>query len=281
MIVVAWILLAIQAAIVIASLLGYGIFTSRPDLLVRFDPQAKFFGWAFHGFAVGNMLFGGLAVCAAALGHDKQRALWAILAVYAVSLGMELLGTTYGIPFGAYSYTSLLGVKWFDRVPVLIPLSWFTVSWACWLLARRVTGGLAAVLFSTCLLVAWDLLLDPAMSRVTSYWVWGETGVYYGMPLMNLAGWGVTGLLLLYLISRLLPAPQGDTRFAAWVYLVNFALPFGFCVLNRYWFAALIGPLSIALAYGVFAKLRRARDFSTTHLGAAGQAAGLWSQRRE
>jgi hypothetical protein len=44
---------------VVASLLGYGIFTSRPDLLIQVDPQARFFTWAFHGFAVGNMLFGG------------------------------------------------------------------------------------------------------------------------------------------------------------------------------------------------------------------------------
>jgi putative membrane protein len=210
--------------------------------------------------------------------RDKLHALWAILAVYAVSLGSELLGTTYGIPFGAYSYTSLLGIKWFERVPVLIPLSWFTVSWACWILARRVTNGISAVLFATCLLVAWDLLLDPAMSRVTSYWVWGETGAYYGMPWMNLIGWGVTGLVLLFLISRLAPAPQGDGRFAAWVYLVNFALPFGFCVLNRYWLAGFIGPLSIALACAVFGRpwgrgnLSVRRDLS---------AAGAISHRRE
>jgi uncharacterized membrane protein len=165
---VPWIFMTMQAAIVIASLLGYGIFTSRPDLLAQVDPQAKFFVWAFHGFAVGNMLFGGLAVCAEAMLRDKQRALWAFLAVYAISLASELIGTTYGVPFGAYSYTSLLGIKWFDRVPVLIPLSWFTMSWACWILARRAANGIRAVLLATSLLVAWDLLLDPAMSRVTS-----------------------------------------------------------------------------------------------------------------
>ena len=275
---VPWILLGLQAAIVIASLAGYGIFTSRPELLAHFDPQARFFTWAFHGFAVGNMLFGGLAVCAEALLRDRLRAFWAILAVYAVSLASELLGTTYGIPFGAYSYTSLLGIKWFERVPVLIPLSWFTVSWACWILARRVTSGISAVLFATCLLVAWDLLLDPAMSRVTSYWIWGETGAYYGMPWMNLVGWGVTGLVLLFLISRLAPAPRGDGRFAAWVYLVNFALPLGFCLLNRYWLAAIIGPLSIALAYLLFAKVWLRGNFSARP---ELSAAGALSHRRE
>jgi len=275
---VPWIFLALQAAIVIASLLGYGIFTSRPDLLLQFDPQAKFFVWAFHGFAVGNMLFGGLAVCAEALLRDRKRALWVIAAVYGVSLASELMGTTYGIPFGAYSYTALLGIKWFERVPVLIPLSWFTVSWACWILARRVSSGTAAVLFATALLVAWDLLLDPAMSRVTSYWVWGDTGSYYGMPWMNLVGWGVTGLVLLSLISRLAPAPQGSPRFAVWVYAVNFALPLGFCVLNRYWLAVSVGPASIVLAYLIFGKVRdRGGIFPRQNLGAA----GAFPQRHE
>src|ERR1700752_1632248 len=112
-----WLFLIVQAGIVIASLLGYGIFTSRPDLLAKVDPQASFFTWAFHGFAVGNMLFGGLAVVADALWRDRKSALIAFLAIYAVSLVSELLGTGFGVPFGPYSYTSLLGPKWFGLVP--------------------------------------------------------------------------------------------------------------------------------------------------------------------
>ncbi len=74
---VAWGFLVLQALIVVASLLGYGIFTSRPDLLMQVDPQARFFTWAFHGFAVGNMLFGGLAVVADALLRNRLAALYA------------------------------------------------------------------------------------------------------------------------------------------------------------------------------------------------------------
>ena len=271
-----WLFLGLQGTIVAASLLGYGIFTSRPDLLAYVDPQARFFTWAFQGFAVGNMLFGGLAVCAGAVASDRLRALWAVLAVYAVSLASELLGTTYGIPFGAYSYTSLLGIQWFHRVPVLIPLSWFTVSWACWILARRETDGFRAVLFATCLLVAWDLLLDPAMSRVTSYWIWAETGSYYGMPWMNLLGWGITGLVLMAIIRCCVPTPTRDRRFAVWVYVVNFALPFGFCLLNRYWLAAVAGPLAIASAYWVFTRSQATRGWFA---GRSWSAAGLSSRR--
>ena len=239
--VVPWVFLMLQAAIVIASLLGYGIFTSRPDLLVQVDPQAKFFVWAFHGFAVGNMLFGGLAVVADAILRDRMPALLAFVAVYLVSLASELLGTAYGVPFGPYSYTGLLGPKWFNLVPLLIPLSWFTMSWACWVIARQRTGGVRAILLGTSLLVAWDLLLDPAMSKVTSYWVWGETGSYYGMPWSNLLGWGVTGLVLFFILHKVAAEPRSSLRFAIAVYAANFVLPLGFCMLNAYWGAVIAG----------------------------------------
>jgi putative membrane protein len=261
-----WVFLAIQAAVVVASLLGYGIFSSRPDLLVRVDPGARFFAWAFSSFAMGNMLFGGLAVVAEALYRNRRPALLAFVAVYLVSLTSELLGTSYGIPFGAYSYTSLLGPKWFERVPLLIPLSWFTMTWAAWVIARRWIQGWLAVLLGTTLLVAWDLLLDPAMSKVTSYWVWGDVGSYYGMPWSNLAGWGITGFVLLAVVQWLAPQPGGSLKFALSVYFVNFALPLGFCLLNGYWMAVFAGLATGAtpwLLLGGFLRARKSRRRSS------------------
>jgi uncharacterized membrane protein len=260
--VIPWIFLAIQSAIVIGSLMGYGIFTTRPDLLMQVDPQARFFTWAFHGFAVGNMLFGGLAVVVDALWRNRTSGSIAFVAVYIVSLSSELLGTGIGIPFGPYSYTSLLGPKWFGLVPLLIPLSWFTMSWACWAIARQRCQGMRAVVLGTCLLIAWDLLLDPAMSKVTSYWIWGESGSYYGMPWMNLFGWGVTGLVLFLILNKAASRPESPVRFALSVYLVNFALPLGFCILNQYWLAVVIGSGSALLAISLLGGLRSSADFS-------------------
>jgi putative membrane protein len=251
---VAWGFLILQALIVIASLLGYGIFTARPDLLMQVDPQARFFTWAFHGFAIGNMFFGGLAVVADALDRNRMAAFYAFLAIYVGSLISELMGTGLGIPFGPYSYTSLLGPKWFTLVPLLIPLSWFTMCWACWVMARQRAAGIGAILLGTSLLVAWDLLLDPAMSKVTSYWIWGEAGSYYGMPWSNLFGWGVTGLVLFIILNKLAPEPRTSLRFATSVYGVNFALPLGFCILNQYWLAVCAGVGAVLLAWLVFGR---------------------------
>lgn len=262
--VIPWILLGLQGVIVVASLLGYGVFTGRPDLLMQVDPQARFFTWAFHGFAVGNMLFGGLAVVADALLRNRRAALIAFAAVYVVSLGSELMGTGLGVPFGPYSYTSLLGPKWFALVPLLIPLSWFTMSWACWVIARQSSAGAAAVVFATTLLVAWDLLLDPAMSKVTSYWIWGEAGSYYGMPWSNLFGWGVTGLVLFMILNKLAPQPQSTVSFAVWVYLVNFALPLGFCLLNGYWLAVFAAIGTVTAAFLLFRRTRSAVESYST-----------------
>jgi len=106
-----------------------------------------------------------------------------------------------------------------------------------------------AIVLGTALLLAWDLLLDPAMSKVTSYWIWGETGSYYGMPWSNLFGWSVTGLVLFIILNKTTPKPTGKISFAVSVYVVNFALPLGFCILNQYWIAVAAGVGSAVVAW--------------------------------
>jgi putative membrane protein len=101
----------------------------------------------------------------------------------------------------------------------------------------------------TALLIAWDLLLDPAMSKVTSYWIWGEAGSYYGMPWTNLVGWGMTGLALFLILAKLAPRPAGNIGFALSVYAVNFSLPLGFCLLNGYWLATFAAVTTAGVAW--------------------------------
>jgi len=173
--------------------------------------------------------------------------------VYVVSLGAELAGTTVGLPFGPYRYTDGLGFKWFGHVPVLIPASWFMMALPSYAIARRrfqgrseVVGRIALGSFS---LLSWDFALDPAMSFTTKYWVWGTTGPYYGMPVLNLVGWFVTGVALMIVFDFL----RTDRWMAAlplsWLlgfYGANLLLPVGMSVAARLWGA--VGATGVALA---------------------------------
>jgi uncharacterized membrane protein len=97
------------------------------------------------------------------------------------------------------------------------------------------------------------------MSRVTSYWIWGEKGNYYGMPWTNLLGWAVTGFVLLAMLGKIAPEPKGDLRFSIFVYFVNFLLPLGFCVLNGYWIAVCAGIGAAVAAFLVLGSGRVSR----------------------
>lgn len=165
-----------------------------------------------------------------------------------LSLSFELIGTGTGWPFGNYAYTSFLGYKVLDRVPFTIPLSWFYVGFACYLLAvvlvrSRLPRPAAwlSVVVGVYLLTVWDLVLDPAMaheSMPVKFWVWFEQGPYFGMPIKNFAGWSITGLAFMAL-SRLLwrrdPLPE---QLPAW-------LPFGVYAANMVFAVAL--SLSVGL----------------------------------
>ncbi|MGE3271656.1 MAG: carotenoid biosynthesis protein [Chloroflexota bacterium] len=135
------------------------------------------------------------------------------LASCGISLSFELLGTGTGWPFGAYEYTQGLGTKVLGRVPYTIPLSWFYMGFCSYVLASTILAqlgvkrrGILSVAFGGWLLMAWDLVLDPAMAHDSlplKFWVWHQTGAYFGMPLQNLLGWIGTGVAFMA-VSRLL-----------------------------------------------------------------------------
>lgn len=256
------------------AVVGYATFGRHPELL-RGNPQAqRFYGTAFVLFARGQVLLAGAAFIAVLIRRTRARWIPAALAIYAASLASELAGTTVGLPFGAYAYTDGLGVKWFGHVPLLIPLSWFLMAVPSYAVARRlaVTGG-GRVLVGSFVLLSWDLALDPAMSFATKYWVWAESGPYYGMPWLNLVGWYVTGLALMAILAAL----RADEwialvpfRWMTGFYLANVALALGLCAaagLNGAVIASAI-PLMLCVV-----AIRRDRRAVPTTVATAGTAA--------
>ncbi|MFW6074592.1 MAG: carotenoid biosynthesis protein [Chloroflexota bacterium] len=142
------------------------------------------------------VLFGGMVI-------GWQRTLIFFAVTVALSLSSELIGTGTGWPFGNYEYTSGLGYKVLGRVPFTIPLSWFYIGFASYLLANTLVAqkqlkwrAPLTVLFGAYLLTVWDLVLDPAMAHEDlpiRFWTWFETGAYFGMPVKNFGGWILTG----------------------------------------------------------------------------------------
>ena len=181
------------------------------------------------------------------------------LAVVMLSLGAELLGVGTGFPFGAYGYGTTLGPRVAGMVPVVIPLSWFLMLYASLGVAARFDLGFAGTSLVAGLgLVAWDVLMDPAMSAAFPFWSWHQGGEYYGMPLVNWAGWMLTGTVLA--AAALLVAGDGARkavggRFPLVLYALNGLFPLALALQSGMIGAAVIGAAAmLAFAAAPFAR---------------------------
>ena len=267
--------LAVLYAFTVAAVLGYATFGLHPALLARFPEVSGFYGAAFTFFSRTQVWLAGGVLALFLTLHAGRRWLPALALLYAVSLSSELAGTGVGLPFGEYRYTDALGLKWFGLVPILIPLSWFFMAVPSYALARHALGGGRAgerVLLASFVLLSWDLALDPAMSHATAYWVWGETGPYYGMPWLNLFGWYVTGVALMGALALVRADGWIERLPVRWLlgfYGANLLLPVGMSAAAGLWGAV----AATAAALGAAALLARALRREPRALAPAAEAA--------
>lgn len=261
---------AVLGALLVFTLLavgGYGFYALHPERIPQTELALSFFTVSFQLFARLHIVVAALALGVVLVGRLGARWLPALGAVYVLSFLAEHIGTGYGIPFGGYGYTGLLGYKLGGRVPVLIPLSWFLMALPAWRMARwllgRSAGPAARVLLGSLWLVAWDLALDPAMSYLTAYWRWEDSGPYYGMPWLNLLGWYVTGIVLMGVLEALsgrlglerLPAP-----WLAAYYGVVALMPLGMLAAAGSWLGVVVTLAGMAGCVLVLRFTRRAME---------------------
>ncbi len=147
---------------------------------------------------VAGVLLQFLAVMAILLQAWGIRRTMAVIAVVLpLTWAIEFLGSNTGLPFGSYRYTGALRPQ-LGHVPLLIPLAWLMMLPPAWAVSAAIVGErrrLAFVLVSALAFTAWDLFLDPQMVR-WGYWVWTEPGLYFGIPLVNFAGWVLASALV-------------------------------------------------------------------------------------
>ena len=204
-----WALTVVHALALTFGLFGILVAIPHPELWAGSPSGAAVYAFAIDKTGGAGMILGAIAMLAYgfwALG--ARRTLIFFCAATLISAAAELTGTKTGWPFGGYEYTSFLGPKILGRVPFPIPLSWFYMGFASFVLGDAIAAarGLRrrtawSIAIGAYLLTAWDLVLDPSMAapqlQYVHFWIWHETGPYFGMPLRNLAGWFATGLLFI------------------------------------------------------------------------------------
>ena len=240
----------------VASLAGFATFSLHPELLVRAQVSAATYGrmMVLAPRAQIALAFAALALFLARRVGTRWLATFAV--VYVLSLGAELAGTTVGLPFGPYSYTDGLGWKWLGHVPALIPLSWYMMALPSYAIAAWRYPSQAAVVQRVALgsfvLLSWDLALDPAMSLATKYWIWATDGPYYGMPLLNLIGWFLTGAALMVVFAALRADSWIEKLSGPWLvgfYGANLVLPVGMCIAAGMWGAVAATAAALGVAW--------------------------------
>jgi uncharacterized membrane protein len=273
----AWTLTALHVFALGFGLFGILVAIPHPELWAGQPGAAAFFAFVLDKAGGSAMILSAAAMFAYGLwALGARRTVLFFFAATLISAAAELTGTKTGWPFGGYEYTSFLGYKLLGRVPFPIPLSWFSMGLASYVLADAIVAArkvrrreLWSVVLATWLLVAWDLVLDPSMAsprmQYVHFWIWHETGPYFGMPLRNLAGWFGTGLLFIAAGRALWrdSPPPAPVALPFVVYAANIVWSMVLSVSAGMWPTA-IAAIVLALAPAALALVpaRRARAFA-------------------
>ncbi|MFN6963071.1 MAG: isopentenyl-diphosphate Delta-isomerase [Pyrinomonadaceae bacterium] len=200
--------------------------------------------WASWLSAASVLLFALPSFYALAMWLGWRRAAIAAGGLGLFALAVELSAIVTGFPYGHFGYSHLLGGRIFDLVPWTVAFAWTPLVLGSYAVAARLTAGRAGrITLGAALLVAVDLVLDPAAVRL-GFWRYAEPGVYYGVPFSNFSGWLLSGLagvaLLDALVARFRPLMPAPAQLAGSLVLIVF-----------YWTAvALFAGLAVPAAIG-------------------------------
>ena len=120
----------------------------------------------------------------------------------------EHTGVATGLIFGNYHYSDKLGYK-LGHVPIVIPLIWFMMMYPSYIIANLIgngrpdceQGGIGRIIWLSLLgavtITAWALAVDPVFSSL-GFWVWQDSGSYFGVLLHNFGGWIMTTFTIFF-----------------------------------------------------------------------------------
>jgi putative membrane protein len=180
-----------------------------------------------------------------------RRAGLALGTLVAYTYGIEYVGTTTGLPYGEFSYGISLGPM-LGPIPFALPLFFLPLVLNSYLLGLLVLGDRARSLpvrlvAVSATVVAVDLVLDPAAVAL-GFWSFADGG-YYGVPLVNYAGWVLSAIVATVLVDIAFQRDELLERVRTCPYmlddLVSFVLLWG--AINAF-YRALV-PVAVALVF--------------------------------
>lgn len=203
-----------------------------------------------------------IATLWAALTFSWRRAVAVAAVVLPLAFGVEYIGVRFGAPFGRYHYTGAL-IPRLVGIPLPITCAWMMIALGSLAVAARLDARWprwAIILVSALLATALDACIEPTAVHLKMYWLWDETGRYYGVPLKNFAGWFVAAWVINACVAWALwgrrapsfPVPPFIPMSLFWATVVMFAV---IALFRGYPAATLIG-LTLAVC-GIAPAIRR------------------------
>lgn len=270
----AHLLLAAHLALILFSTLAMvTILAGEIPLLLQGPFAARVYAWGWTYSGQVYILLGAFAALAhTAPRFGTTRALLAAVVATAVALASELGGTNFGVPFGPYHYTEMLGHRILGDVPYAIPVSWYYMLYGSLALCSRIlppddsarSRWRWALVAGACL-TAWDVAMEVQMTNVRPFhwawdldraagWVpaWLLTPVHHGMPISNWIGWYLTGVVISRLLLAIVPPSVWGLRVAPTalplvLYAANGVMPVAVTARHGYWAAAAGGALAMGV----------------------------------
>lgn len=171
---------------------------------------------------------------------------------FVIAFLAEASGVNYGMVFGQYYYSDLLGFKVWG-VPLIVALAWEPIIFASYRLAKflipaeldesgsigkRVMSWLCLALIGALATTNWDMMMDPfAVNQ--GWWIWPTGGTYVpyldkGVPISNFVGWFKVAFVcqvLIHFVYHRGPKPRQSIHLNVYgplmLYFLLFMLAFG------------------------------------------------------
>jgi putative membrane protein len=188
------------------------------------------------------------------------KALIAVAVISLVILGTQALAIQFNYPFGDFGFGDALGYKLLGIVPWTVAFAYTPIVLAIFWLASKLTRNAGRVLLGGFFLAAANVVLDPALAFM-GLRSWENGGPFFGVPVINFAGWFVCGLILTWILHRIWGNEEDETVRRSIAYS-GFAIIWFWGGVNlglKQWIPAGIG-IAIGLLFLVLMYVERRRE---------------------